>query len=268
MMFITRTQSKCLERPAPDRARYARWLERPAPDRARYARWLERPAPDRARSVPLLLFFYLFVIIYQSIPVCAAEAADPAQKLREQLRATLLQLRSAQNESANAQAAQSAADLKNKELTTRIDELEKRNAALVKQSNADKAASDEAIATLNNKLAEREKRIVQFTEALEKWKAGYQQAAEVARTKEDERAKLAAEIIVNKRTIADREAKNIALFNTACEILDRYENYALGKALAAREPFIGTTRVKVENLVQGYKDKIIDNRIAAPAKKP
>ncbi len=49
---------------------------------------------------------------------------------------------------------------------------------------------------------------------------------------------------------------------------DRYEGYSLGKALAAREPFIGTTRVKVENLVQGYKDKILDNRIAAPADKP
>jgi hypothetical protein len=29
------------------------------------------------------------------------------------------------------------------------------------------------------------------------------------------------------------------------------------------EPFISTTRVKVENLVQGYKDRIVENRIAA-----
>ena len=126
----------------------------------------------------------------------------------------------------------------------------------------------ESIATLNDKLADREKRIVQFSEALEKWKTGYQKAAEVARTKEDERAKLASEAIVLKRTIADREAKNIALFNTSNEILDRFENYALGKALSAREPFIGTTRVKVENLVQGYKDKILDNRISAATPKP
>ncbi|MEY3896640.1 MAG: hypothetical protein RLZZ214_2160, partial [Verrucomicrobiota bacterium] len=52
-------------------------------------------------------------------------------------------------------------------------------------------------------------------------------------------------------------------FNTSNEILVRYENYALGKALGAREPFIGTTRVKIENLVQGYKDRILDNRISA-----
>lgn len=193
----------------------------------------------------------------------AAEAPDPSQKLREQLRGVMLQLRTAQTDAANAQAAQTAAEQKNKELAAKSADLEKRNASLVKQSSADKAASDESIAGLNGKLAEREKRIVQFTAALEQWKTGYQKAAGVARAKEDERAKLAAEIVVDQRGIADRERKNIALFNTASEILDRYEGYALGKALAAREPFIGTTRVKVENLVQGYKDKILDNRIEA-----
>lgn len=193
----------------------------------------------------------------------AAEPVDPSQKLREQLRSALLQLRASQTEAANAQGAQAVAEKKSADLTAKIAELEKRNAALIKQSGADKTAADESIATLNRKLAECEKRVVQFTEALEKWKAGYQKASEVARTKEDERAKLAGEIIVHKRTIADREAKNIALFNTAIEILNRYEGYALGKALAAREPFIGTTRVKVENLVEGYKDKILDQRLSS-----
>ena len=198
----------------------------------------------------------------------AAEAADPSQKLREQLRATLLQLRSAQTEAANSQAAQAISDTKAKDLAAKLAELEKRNASLAKQSNADKAAAEETIAKINNQLAERDKRIEQYNQALEKWKSGYQEAAGIARAKEDERARLASEAIVLKRTVTDREAKNIALFNVSNEILDRFENYALGKAIAAREPFIGTTRVKVENLVQGYKDKILDNRIAAPAKKP
>lgn len=198
----------------------------------------------------------------------AAEAADPTLKLREQLRGVMLQLRSSQSESANAQAAQAAAELKTTDLAAKLAESDKRNAALAKQSNADKAAADATSAALTTKLAERDASIAQFTTALDKWKTGYQLAAGVARSKEDERAKLAAEIVVHKRTIADREAKNIALFNTANEILDRYQNYALGKALQAREPFIGTTRVKVENLVQGYQDKILDHRIAAPPAKP
>lgn len=207
----------------------------------------------------------LFVAVFTSL-AGAAETADPSEKLHTQLRAVMLQLRSAQTESANAQAAQAAADQKNTELATKITELEKRNASLIQQATSDKAAADKTAAALTTKLAERDKRIVEYTAALEKWKSGYEQAAGVARAKEDERAKLAAEALELKRNIADRESKNIALFNTAIEVLDRFENYALGKALAAREPFIGRTRVKVENLVQGYKDKILDNRISA--KKP
>ena len=209
----------------------------------------------------------LMVMSLLAANIRAAEAADPSQKLREQLRTTLLQLRASQNESANAQAAQAAAELKNKELTTKIADLEKHSATLAKQSNADKAVADETIVSLKKQLVERDKRLAEFREAFEKCKGAYQEASGLARTKEEERAKLAGEIMIHQRTIADRERKNIALFYTAIEILDRFENYALGKALSAREPFIGTNRVKVENLVLGYKDRIIDNRIAAPAKK-
>jgi hypothetical protein len=198
----------------------------------------------------------------------AAEEPDPSLKLREQLRAVTLQLRTAQTESANAQAVAAAAEQKSKDLAGKIDTLEKRNTALIKQAGVDKAASDESIATLEKKVADRDKNLVLHKEALEKWKTGYEKAAASATSTEQERARLAAELATTKNTLADRERKNIALFNTAIEILDRYENYSLGKALGAREPFIGTTRVKVENLVQGYKDKILDNRIQAqPAKK-
>ncbi|MES2659601.1 MAG: phage major capsid protein [Verrucomicrobiota bacterium] len=209
------------------------------------------------RKLTLLAWFSLIPALH------AAPEADPSVKLREQLKATLLQLRKSQTDIANAQSAQAAAEAKNKELEAQVVSLNKRNETLVKQSNADKTTADQSIAKLDEKVAERDKRIVEYNDALAKWKDGYQKAAAIARTKEEERAALASEAIVLKRTIADRETKNIALFNTSMEILDRFENYALGKALQAREPFIGTTRVKVENLVQGYKDKVIDQRISA-----
>lgn len=216
----------------------------------------------------MTLKFLPLLILSASLSAQAAPEVDPSQKLREQLKATILQLRTAQTQAANLQASQAAAEAKSKELEAQIAKLTKQNEAVIKEANKDKASAEESIATLNDKLADRDKRIVQYNEALEKWKSGYQKAAEVARSKEDERAKLASEAIVLKRTIADRESKNIALFNTSNEILDRFENYALGKALAAREPFINSTRVKVENLVQGYKDKIVENRISAATPKP
>lgn len=198
----------------------------------------------------------------------AAPGEDPSAKLREQLKSTLLQIRKTQTDMANAQAAQAAAEAKNKELETQAASLTKKNEELVKKSSAEKLKAEQDIAKLNERIAERDKRLVQYDEALAKWRDGYQKAAAIARTKEEERATLASEAINLKNTIADRERKNIALFNTANEILDRFEKYALGKALAAREPFISTTRVKVENLVQDYQDKIVENRIAAPVKKP
>jgi chromosome segregation ATPase len=205
----------------------------------------------------------ILTLIALSASLHAAEETDPSIKLREQLRSTMLQLRTSQVEAANAQALQAAAEAKSKELEAKIAELEKRSSAMAKQANSEKIAAEESIANLNNKLTDREKRTIQLNEALAKWKDGYNKAAAVARTKEEERAQLASEVIVLKRIVADRETKNIALFNTSTEILERFENYALGKALGAREPFISTTRVKVENLVQGYKERIVENRIAA-----
>ncbi len=52
----------------------------------------------------------------------------------------------------------------------------------------------------------------------------------------------------------------VKLYTTAIEILTRYEKFGLGDALAAKEPFIGVTRVKLETLVQGYEDKLSNSK--------
>ncbi len=226
-------------------------------------KWLQRLAPDRARTVSVLLFS-----LFTSLLHAQEEAADPTIKMREQLRAVMLQLRTSQSEVANAQAEKIAAEQKFTALEGETKSLRAENTKLTKQVLTEKAASEETIAGLNQKIAQRDKKALEYEEALGKWQTGYEKAAAIARSKEDQRAALASEVVVHKRDIADLQRKNIALFNTSMEILDRYEGYALGKALAAREPFIGTTRVKVENLVQGYKDKVLDNRLAAPVAKP
>lgn len=197
-----------------------------------------------------------------------ASAQEGEARLREALKSTVLQLRTAQGETANAQAAAIAAEQKAKALEAKVAELEKRNTSLAKQVNDDKAASEKTIAGLNNRLADRDKRLAEYITALEKWKTSYEQVAQIAKSKEAERTKLSDDSIVLKRTLADRERKNLALFNLSNEILTRYQNFALGKSLAAKEPFIGNARVQVENQVQGYKDKILDNRLSAPPAKP
>ncbi len=193
-----------------------------------------------------------------------AQDAEGEAKLREALRATALQLRTEQTERANAQAAQAAAEARNEALSNELAQANERHTTLVKRASEDKAAADQTVATLTARTESLDKRVAEFEQALAQWKVAYEKAATVAQTKENERAALAAESARLKNTVADRERKNVALFNTAREILDRYEGHALGKAILAREPFIRTRRVQIENLVQDYRNQILDNRSAAP----
>lgn len=173
-----------------------------------------------------------------------AVAADPAvDRMRETLKNTALQLRAAETERATLQASQAELEQKNKTLTAQAEALTKQLAA------AEKAAAD------NTGEATR------LREALDKWRAAYEQSVEVGRTKEAERGKLAGEVISLKRVVADQKRKNAEMFRIGNEILTRYEKFGLGDALAAKEPFTGIARVKLEHLVQDYSDGLVDQRI-------
>lgn len=185
----------------------------------------------------------------------AAEQPSPVeQKMREQLRATMLQLRTAETEKANLQAAQADLDQKNQALTQQIE-------ALTKQLAEDKAKADKTAADLTDKVAKQEGDIVQLKEALAKWKASHEKITQIAQTKEAERAKFESKSIVLERKVADQQRRNESMYKLGREVLDRYERFGLGEALTAREPFVGLTRVKFENLIQDYADKLTDQKI-------
>lgn len=201
---------------------------------------------------PLSLFICIF------ISLASARAADQpdaaALKLREQLRNTMLQLRTVQGERDTLQAEKTQLEADKKALTGKVD-------ALTKQSAADKDASDKEIAKLKEKTAAQETEITQLKESLEKWKASHEQAVALAKSKEEARAAAAGEVIVLKRKVADQQTRNLAMYKVGKEILARYEGFGLGTAVAAREPFTGTMRVKLENLVQDYSDKLDAERL-------
>jgi chromosome segregation ATPase len=203
-----------------------------------------------------LRFTLLSVALF--IPCCgvlrAAEGADANEaKLRDALKNATLQLRSAETERAMLQAAQAALTDEKKTLETKFETLRK-------EAIAERAANDKALAALRAETTAQAAELARLKEALEKSDATGKQAAALAAAKETERAKLAADLVVLQRRVDDRETKNLALFKTANEILTRYEKFSLGAALAAREPFVGTTRAKLETLVQDYQDKILDQR--------
>jgi len=205
--------------------------------------------PRRRNVIPFLMLGALCLLQAQAIP-----AAEPTQtveaQLRERLRATMLQLRAAETERAALQAVQAQwADEKQK--------LTERNEALTKQINENKQTA-QVVDSLKSQVSRQEKEIAQLKEAIESGT----QAAELARNKETERTKLVEEVVIGlERLVVDRQAKNLALYKIASEILQRYEKFGLGDALTAREPFIGITRVRLQNLVQDYQDKLLNERV-------
>jgi chromosome segregation ATPase len=201
-----------------------------------------------------LCFFSLTLALACAGLSRAAEGGDANEaKLREALRNALLQLRSAETERATLQNTQAA-------LTEEKKVLEAKFETLRKETVAERATTDKAMAALKAESAAQAAEIAKLKEALEQADASGKQAAALAATKETDRAQLATELVVLQRKVEDREMKNLALFKLGNEILTRYEKFSLGEALAAREPFVGTTRAKLETLVQDYQDKLLDQR--------
>lgn len=205
----------------------------------------------------------LALALFAAITVRAADGPSPAElKMREALRNTMLQLRTAETERANLQTA-------NAELTAKQKDAETKIAALGKQLADDKTAADKTAAELTDKVAQRDAEIVQLKETLAKWKASHAEITGIAKAKEAERAKFEAKSIALDRVVADQQRKNAAMYQIGTEVLGRYEKFDIGDAVFSREKFIGITRVKFENLMQDYADKLTDARIKpAPAAKP
>jgi chromosome segregation ATPase len=196
---------------------------------------------------------FLLPVLTACLFVTNAKADDA--HLKETLRTLTLRLRSAETERNNLLSEKAQFDQEKKTLMSKMD-------ALTKQAAADKKQLDE----LTAKVDAQEKELGETKESLGKWKTSYDQIAVAAKKSEAERAKLASESIVLQRKLEDRERKNLELFRIGNEILRRYEKFGLGEALTAKEPFTGLTRVKLENLVQGYEDALADQRVKPDAK--
>jgi chromosome segregation ATPase len=219
--------------------------------------------PTLFKNRPLLLLALALLSLFPVRSGMAQDAAAPTteSRLRDALRNTMLQLRDAQGQVATLQASQAQSDKDNADLKVKIDAFTAQVAALTKQSADDKAASDKAIADLKSQNTDLTTQIAKLNDALAAWEKDDKQFRQLAQDKENARAQLAGQVIVLQRMVDDRETKNLALFNLGNEILTRYEKFSLGDALTAKEPFTGISRVKLEELVQGYQDKISDQRV-------
>jgi len=220
----------------------------------------------KAVSFPSLLLPFLFALFWSApSPLCGQEQTEVEARLRESLRGAMLQLRNVEAERARLDAelqvltAQSERQVR--ELNARLEEA-------LKRSVEEKTVADQRIEALQGSLAAEQARTAAFAESLDKWKEAYFKIEEIARAKEAERLRYLDKSLRLERTVADRERRNLTLYTTGKEILERYENFAFGRALAAREPFTGIARVRLEEQVQDYKDQLKDGRPGPGAPSP
>jgi chromosome segregation ATPase len=249
----------------------------------------------------LLIFLFLVPIVLGMRGIADDQPSSTETRLREALRNTMLQLNDAQGQVVTLQAAQAQSDQEKAALQAKVDALGGQVKTLTDKAIADQAASDKIIAdlkqgnqdlvtemvdtltiqinllnksgtddksTLEKSIADMKSKTPEMTKALDQygsdiqlWKTGYDQYVQFANQTEAARAKLAVETILLRRLVDDRETKNLDLYATANEILTRYEKFSLGDALSAKEPFVGLTRVKLQELVQDYKDKLLMEKI-------
>jgi chromosome segregation ATPase len=199
-----------------------------------------------------------FAALVGTANLFAQAPVDPAGQLREALRATTLQLRTAEG---NLAVAQAERDQARDDLAA----LQKRFEALQKEAAADRATARAEFTDISGKLARKDAENARLADALKLARDATDQAGGLAAERADRIAVLEQQAIEADRTLADLRRRNRSLFELGSEILNRYEAFGLGRAIGAREPFTKLSRVKLQNEVQEHADALEESREKLPA---
>ena len=195
-------------------------------------------------------------LLAATIPSVYSAEEDPTAKFREALKNTMLKLRDAQGQLANAQAATIAAESK-------VEDLTSKNETLTKDLVSERNAASTQISDLNKKISVRDDSISELQASLANWKKSYEDVTKLAAQRENQRAIFEAKSIKLERQVEDQKFRNIQMHKIGMGILDRYEKFGLGDAILAREPFTAVQRVKFQNLIQDFSEELNDARIPA-----
>jgi hypothetical protein len=181
-----------------------------------------------------------------------ARAESPSEaRLREALRSTTLQLRTAEEERAAGKAREAA--------------LEKELEALKAQPKVapPPKANPREVAELKRRIAELGEAAGKTESELARCRADSRQAGDALEAKESERVREAVEVALLREKLAAVETKNERLYQLGKDLLDWLEHRGVGAKIAAREPFLGLKRVELENTAQDFEDKLLEQKIHA-----
>jgi hypothetical protein len=194
---------------------------------------------------PAFLLFALSLAFIVSIPAWAVETE--ADRLREALRGAIAQTRAMEDQRAALQAKLTETESVQKSLKEKLDATK---ADLLKLSKDYR----DAVEQYKKSIEERD-------ETLEKWRTAYDEAANVARAKDAERAKFEGMSNAFKASAKNCVVRNNELVKVGRELLARYEAANFADIALGSEPLLGARRVEIQNLLQDYKDKILDQKV-------
>lgn len=205
----------------------------------------------------------LAVALLTAATAQAQQAPSRDQEMIRRLRQQVQQLQ--QEQAAQQQAAQKAGAEKaqaSQQLEAAQGELGRVRAGVATQTRRAAQAEQEAQAL----RAERDKALADL-QALQARLTSTEQALQQTRTESTERQRQLTTRTTDFANLAERHrvqaeglqtcvAANKSLRDIGFELLDRYANKGPGEILAQAEPFLQTRRVALENLLQGYEDKL------------
>lgn len=185
-------------------------------------------------------------------------ADDTEARLREALRTATAQQRALEDERTVLQAKLSVAEKERDALKGQI------TALTTQLGNAKKetVAQASAVAQLESQVAEQTASIDKVQGVLGQCRSSYQKAMTEGQALEEARKQLVGELDAQTQRAAGCEAKNVQLYKVGSEILDAYADTDFADVVGGREPFLGLKRVELETLVQDYKDKLLDGKVA------
>lgn len=194
-----------------------------------------------------------------------AQSATTEDRLRNQLRQTTLELRAAQDENAALKAKQqeleqAAATDRNKPAQPAPPPPDTREIERLRNMLASEKANGAAL----------QQQLDQFQQQQAQWEKAYQQAADLARSRDAEARKYQAQFQDSDGRLQTCTRDNEQLFTLGNELLQRYRDKGVWDSLKDSEPFTKIHQIELEKLAQNYHAKLLDQHFdpAATVDKP
>jgi chromosome segregation ATPase len=185
-------------------------------------------------------------------PALAQDSAEA--RLREMLRRTTADLRAAQDSQATLQASLEQEKQQTAALRTQLDELTAQTAEAAKH-----AISEEVVTRLQDEVRSAQTQVTALQTALKQWQDANQKATDFARAKDAESKLATARATESERQASICTAANTKLTGIANDILHLYRSQNFRSLLlSSYEPRLGLKKVELENTIQDYEDKILD----------